>query len=130
MASISRDIQYSVRSIIKRPGFSVVAIITLALGIGANSAIFSVVNGILWRPLPYSDPQQLVVPWENHQARGGPAREWFSPPDFADWRDQNKVFSHLSAYNDWATATQGGPGEERRPPGARSRSLIMSSLPR
>ena len=126
MASISRDIQYSVRSIIKRPGFSVVAIITLALGIGANSAIFSVVNGILWRPLPYSDPQQLVVPWENHQARGGPAREWFSPPDFADWRDQNKVFSHLSAYNDWAPTLTGR--EEPEPLVGASVSHDMFSL--
>jgi len=126
MASISKDIQYSVRSIIKRPGFSIVAIITLALGIGANSAIFSVVNGILWRPLPYPEPQQLVVPWENHQARGGPAREWFSPPDFADWRDQNKVFSHLSAFNNWAPTLTGR--EEPEPLVGASVSHDMFSL--
>src|ERR1051326_5905165 len=107
MEDLIKDMRYGVRSILKRPGFSLIAIITLALGIGANSAIFSVVNGILWRPLPYANPEQLVMAWENHSARGGPAREWFSPPDIEDWRAQNKVFSHFSALNDWGPTLTG-----------------------
>src|SRR6185369_9020541 len=107
MESLIKDIRFGIRSLLKRPGFTFIAIITLGLGIGANSAIFSVVNGVLWRPLPYRNPQQLVSVWENHQARGGPEREWFSPPDFADWRDQNSSFSQLAALNDWAPTLTG-----------------------
>lgn len=107
MESLIKDIKYGVRSLMKRPGFTFIAIITLGLGIGANSAIFSVVNGVLWRPLPYPNAQQLVMAWENHKARGGPEREWFAPSDFTDWRDQNSSFSHLSALNDWAPTLTG-----------------------
>jgi putative ABC transport system permease protein len=102
-----RDLRYGIKSLLKRPGFTAIAVITLALGIGANTAIFSVVNGVLWRPLPYPAPQQLVMTWENHQARGGPEREWLSPSDFDDWRDQNTVFTHLSALNDWGPTLTG-----------------------
>jgi putative ABC transport system permease protein len=107
METIVKDIRYGFRSILRRPGFSLVAIIMLALGIGANSAIFSVVNGVLWRPLPYPKPQQLVMAWTNHQARGGPAQEWFSPPEIDDWRAQNKVFSQFSALNNWVPTLTG-----------------------
>ena len=107
MESLIKDIRFGIRSLLKRPGFSFIAIVTLGLGIGANTAIFSVVNGVLWRPLPYANPKQLVSVWENHKARGGPEREWFSPSDFADWRDQNSSFSHLAALNDWAPTLTG-----------------------
>jgi putative ABC transport system permease protein len=107
METLWKDLRYSIRGLLKRPGFTLIALITLALGIGANTAIFSVVNGVLWRPLPYKAPQQLVMVWENHQARGGPAREWLSPADFDDWRAQNSVFSHLSALNDWGPTLTG-----------------------
>jgi predicted permease len=107
MGSLLKDIQFAVRGLLKRPGFTVIAVLTLALGIGANTAIFSVVNGVLFRPLPYPAPQQLVMTWENHQAKGGPEREWLSPPGFEDWRTQNSVFSHLSALNDWGPTLTG-----------------------
>src|SRR4051812_4136150 len=101
MENLIKDIRYALRATVKRPGFSLIAIITLALGIGANSAIFSVVNGVLWRPLPYPQPQQLVMAWTNHQARGGPAQEWFTPAEIDDWRAQNQVFSQFAAFNNW-----------------------------
>jgi putative ABC transport system permease protein len=107
METLFKDIRYGFRSLLKRPGFTLIALITLALGIGANTAIFSVVNGVLWRPLPYPAPQQLVMLWTNHQARGGPDREWFAPPELEDWRAQNTVFSHLSALNDWGPTLTG-----------------------
>jgi putative ABC transport system permease protein len=108
METFNKDLKHALRGLLKRPGFSLVAIITLGLGIGANSAIFSVVNGILWRKLPYPNPQQLVMVWENHQARGGPVREWLSPSDFNDWRDQNSTFTQMAALNDWGPTLTGG----------------------
>jgi putative ABC transport system permease protein len=107
MDSLLRDVKFSVRSLLKRPALTIITILTLALGIGANTAIFSVVNAVLWRPLPYNDPARLLMVWENHQARGGPEREWLSPSDFEDWRAQNRVFTHLSAMNDWGPTLTG-----------------------
>ena len=107
MESFLKDIRYGLRSLLKRPAFTFIALLTLALGIGANSAIFSVVNGVLWRPLPYQTPQQLVMLWEDHRGRGGPEREWLSPSDFEDWRAQNHVFSQVAALNDWGPTLTG-----------------------
>ena len=107
METLFKDIRYAIRSLSQRRGFTALALITLALGIGANTAIFSVVNAVLWRPLPYADPGRLVMVWENHQARGGPEREWLSPPDFEDWRNQNSVFARLAALNNWGPTLTG-----------------------
>jgi putative ABC transport system permease protein len=112
MENLIKDIQYALRATVKRPGFSLIAILTLALGIGANSAIFSVVNGVLWRPLPYPQPQQLVMAWTNHQARGGPAQEWFTPAEIDDWRAQNQVFSQFAAFNNWVPTLTGRDAPE------------------
>jgi hypothetical protein len=101
MENLVKDIRYGVRTLLKQPGFTLVAIITLALGIAANTAIFSVVDGMLLRPLPYPQSEQFVMAWENHQALGGPEQEWLSPAGFDDWRQQNTVFSHLAAVNNW-----------------------------
>jgi len=105
--TLFKDTRYGIRSLLKHPAFTLIAVLTLALGIGATTAIFSVVNAVLWRPLPYADPGRLVMVWENHQARGGPEREWLSPSDFNDWRDQNSVFVRLSALNDWGPTLTG-----------------------
>jgi putative ABC transport system permease protein len=107
MENLIKDIRYALRSIGKRPGFSLIAIVTLTLGVGANTAIFSVVNNVLWRPLPYPKPQQLVMAWTNHQARGGPAQEWFAPPEVDDWRQQSQTLSHLAALNNWVPTLTG-----------------------
>ncbi len=101
MENFFKDIRFGIRTLLKQPGFTLVAIVTLALGIAANTAIFSVVDAVLLRPLPYPEPQQLVMAWENHQALGGPEQEWLSPAGFDDWRSQNTVFEHLSAVGGW-----------------------------
>src|SRR5215208_81211 len=101
MDTLLQDIRYGMRTLLKSPGFTAIAVIALALGIGANTAIFSVVNSLLLRPLPYSDPERLVQLWEANLKKGRsemPA----SYPNFADWRDQNKVFEHVVAYSNWS----------------------------
>src|SRR5687767_11067371 len=100
METLRKDIAYGARTLIKSPGFTAAAILALTLGIGANTAIFSVVNSVLLRPLPYSDPNRLVQLWEEKPSKGRneiPA----SYPNFADWRDQNQVFEHVVAYAEW-----------------------------
>ncbi|MDQ3805913.1 MAG: ABC transporter permease [Acidobacteriota bacterium] len=93
MGTLFNDIRYGARTLWKTPGFTGVAVLALALGIGANSAIFSVVNSVLLRPLPYRDPDRLVFVMENFQQQDSSV----SYPNFADWREQNRVFEQLAA---------------------------------
>ncbi|HEY6232333.1 MAG TPA: ABC transporter permease [Pyrinomonadaceae bacterium] len=95
METLLRDIRYGVRSLAKRPGFTVIALIALALGIGANTAIFTLVNAVLLRPLPYAEPDRLVWMWGN--VRGGTSRASVSPLDFLDFRQQNTTFEQFAA---------------------------------
>jgi len=116
METILQDLRYAVRMLMKTPSFSIVATIALALGIGANTAIFSVVNAVLLRPLPFMNAEQLMMVWETDSSRGqlhGSA----SYPNFADWRDQSHVFEHMASYhnNDFIMT---GRGESTRLQGA------------
>ncbi len=113
MTTISQDLSYAWRSLRKRPGFAAVAIVTLALGIGANTAIFSVVQGVVLEPLPYPEPGRLMTVWEDHTARGGPAREWTGRANFLDWRARNRVFEHVAVYTGWGPNLT-GVGEPER----------------
>ena len=96
LETLGQDIRFGLRMLRKNPGFSLIAIITLALGIGANTAIFSVVNAVLLRPLPFKEPDRLVTILEMKlpQARESTA----SPGNFTDWKQQNTVFERLVAY--------------------------------
>ena len=97
MNRILADLRYAVRNLSRTPAFAIVAILTLAIGIGANTAMFSVANAVLWRPLPYAYPDQLVQVWETN-----PLKHWtqniVAPANFADWQKQNTVFSGMAAY--------------------------------
>ena len=88
-----QDIRYSLRVLAKNPAFSAVAVLTLALGIGANTALFSVVNGVLLNPLPYPHPEQLV---RIHESKVNFATGSISFPNFRDWRDSSRTFSHMA----------------------------------
>jgi predicted permease len=92
---MSQDLRHAIRMLIQQPGFTLIAVLTLALGIGANTAIFSVVNGMLLRPLPYSEPDRIVQLWEQ-TSRG--ARVSVSYPNFVDWRDRSTALEAIAAY--------------------------------
>ncbi|HKQ52489.1 MAG TPA: ABC transporter permease [Pyrinomonadaceae bacterium] len=113
MGTLAQDLRYAVRMLIKRPGFTAVAVLTLALGIGANSAIFSVVNAVLLRPLPFAEPDRLVYA-EGGDLRDGSKAGSISPPDFLDYREQNHVFERLAAFMPMSfTVTGDGSASER-----------------
>ncbi len=96
METLIKDIQYGIRSLLKRPGFTSIAVITLALGIGANTAIFSVVNAVLLRALPFHDPDGLVMVWEDASFAGFP-RNTPAAANYADIKAQNQSFEGIAA---------------------------------
>ncbi|HYK22758.1 MAG TPA: ABC transporter permease, partial [Pyrinomonadaceae bacterium] len=97
MDSLIKDIRYGFRSLLKHPGATAVALFTLALGIGVNTAIFSAVDSVLLRPLPLKDSERLVSIWE-HTLRVGVRQNEVAPANFFDLRDQNQVFEDIGAY--------------------------------
>lgn len=114
MQELLKDLHFGVRSLLKRRGFTMVAVSTLALGIGATTAIFSVVNGLLLRPLPYRDEQRLVMLGQSNR-KLGVAREGVSPANFLDWRAQARSFSAVAAAEQWGfTLTDYGEPEAMR----------------
>jgi putative ABC transport system permease protein len=114
MGSLWQDVRFALRALARRPGFSFVAVATLALAIGANTAIFSLFNAMLLRPLPWKDPDRLVMAWT--QARGAPQRAT-SYPLFRDWREQAKTLADVAAFRG-QTVSLVGDGEPEPLPGA------------
>ncbi|MGI8432889.1 MAG: ABC transporter permease [Chthoniobacterales bacterium] len=105
------DLRYALRLLWKSPGFSLIAIATLALGIGANTAIFSVVNAVLLRPLPFPRPEKLLSLWELNPQKGQEHQQ-VSAADFADWEKQTRTLASVAAYSNWNYNLTGG--EEAR----------------
>src|SRR5713101_1219261 len=103
MDALLQDIRHAARRLAKSPGFTLAAVMTLALGIGATTAIFSVVDAVLLRPLTYRDPNQLVLVWERFGARSQD-RNVVNPANYLDWRDRTKSFADLAAFG-WSQQT-------------------------
>ncbi len=112
LADLLQDIRYAVRMLGKTPGFTAIMILTLALGIGANATIFSVVNAVLLRPLPYPRPEQLVRVYESNPKKGWPKFS-VAPPNFLDWRAQTHTLEKIAAYEPDGYTYTGGDTPER-----------------
>src|SRR5438045_1861393 len=105
------DIRYGLRQLIKHPAFTIIAILTLALGIGANTAIFSVVNAVLLKPLPFPEPDQLIAfGMTDTRQQGETNLNSLSYPDFFDFRDQNRTLVSSAVYRDRAFSLSGEEG--------------------
>jgi putative ABC transport system permease protein len=125
-----QDLRYGVRTLMKRPGFAFIAVLTLALGIGANTAIFSVVNGLLLRALPYYEPERLVMVWADRpilQAQIGLDDFPVAVADFVDWRNQNQVFEQMAALQAQRMNLTGG-GEPESVVGLRASASLFPLL--
>ena len=109
-----QDLRYGARMLLKNPGFTLIAVITLALGIGANAAIFSVVYGVMLRPLPYHEPERLVRLWTDNAKEKNP-KDGTSYPNLADWRSQSTAFTEIANYSgDLVFITTGDAPEQVR----------------
>ena len=122
LANVLRDTRHAVRQLRGAPAFTVVVVLTLALGIGATSAIFSVVNGVLLRPLPYADPDALV---RVHEVVPQYGRFSVAPATFLDWRSQAAVFERIAAYDTGSATYSDATGPERIPSALVSWDLLQ-----
>src|SRR5712692_11887125 len=107
------DLKFALRSLCKNPGFTLLAVLVMALGIGANTAVFSVVNAVLLKPLTYRDPDRIVALSSLWRASG--AHGQTSGPDFHDWHDQSSAFDAVAYYGAWeASVTAGSAADYAR----------------
>ena len=127
-ADLRQDVRHAGRMLRKNRAFTAIAVLTLALGIGANTAIFSLVHAVAIRPLPFPDPDRLVVIWEDFRGRGGPATVEAAPGNFKDWKDQNRVFEGMEAISGRETFNLTGRGDPERLAGARVTDNLFSLL--
>lgn len=112
MATLLKDLRYAIRMLIKKPGFTAIAVITLALGIGANTAIFSVVYAVLLRPLPYAEPDRLVLLWTRLE-KIGLEQNWVSEPEVLDFREQSQLFESFGVVSGTSFVLTGGVEPEQ-----------------
>jgi predicted permease len=113
VSGIWQDVRFGTRALLKRPGFTFVAILTLALGVGANTAIFSVVNAVLLRPLPFKDSARLVMVWNNGAEAAGGDRTPLAVADLLDWRSQSRTFESIGAFQSGTFNYTGGEVPEQ-----------------
>ena len=121
MDTLLQDLRFAVRALRRSPTVSFIAILTLALGIGANTAIFSVLRGMLWRPLPYAAPDHTTMLWSHWQ---GWEQTWVSSPEYADYAQQTQIFSSVGAYYTTAVTLTGVAAAARVPNGVMTASMF------
>jgi putative ABC transport system permease protein len=121
-----QDVRYALRSLAGSFGFSSIIVLTLALGIGANSAIFTLVNGVILKPLPYPDSDRLVMLWETSVQSDKPGT--VAPANFYDWRKENHSFEKMAAINTYPDFILTGSGEAQRLAGAEVSQEFFSLL--
>ena len=126
LSDLGQDLRYGLRMLAKNPAFTIIAVLALALGIGANSAIFSVVNRVLLQPLPYKNPEQLVIVWEENSKQGFP-KDTPAAANYVDWRDQNHVFEAMAAIGD-ISFNLTGVGDPERMDGRRVSASLFPLL--
>jgi len=126
MQTLWQDLRYGARMLVKNPGFTLIAMLTLGLGIGANTAIFSIVNGLLLNPLPYRDAGRLAIIW-THSPGANVAQDWPSPGQFSALKSENSVFEQL-ALAQGGNAIVTGDGEPERLGAVRASSAVFSLL--
>ncbi|MBD0372276.1 MAG: ABC transporter permease [Pyrinomonadaceae bacterium] len=127
MEGLYQDFLYGLRILLRKPAFTLIAVLTLALGIGANTSIFSVVNAVLLRQLPYPDAGRLVMLWSTMPSQGVPT-SGSSMPDYREWRDQNKVFEGLAGFYYGDVNLSGAGQEPERVQGARITANLFDVL--
>jgi putative ABC transport system permease protein len=125
--NLARDVRHAVRTLAAAPGFTAIAVLILALGIGANTAIFGLVSATMLRPLPFEAPERLVMVWDDFRPVGGPARIEPTPTDFVAWRDATRSFDELAMYLPVSYNLTGG-GEPERLGGARTTTNLFATL--
>src|SRR5919109_2187802 len=116
--NVMRDARYALRLLVRAPGFSLVAILTFAVGIGINTAVFNVANGVLLRPLPYPDADRITMLWMDNR-RQGIKEDITSYPNYVDWRAQNRSYAHMAAFTS-SSFNLSGAGEPERLIGAQA----------
>src|SRR5882672_10336165 len=126
MQILLQDLRYGARMLWKNPSFTLVAVLTLALGIGANTAIFSVVNAVLLNPLPYAKPDRLTMIWTKLE-KIGLAQNWVSEPEVLDFRQQSKLFESFGVIYSRSVSLTGG-GESEQLNGAQVSTNLFSLL--
>jgi putative ABC transport system permease protein len=105
--SFGRDVRYALRMLRRAPAFTAAAVLTVALGVGATTTVFSVVYALLVKPLPYPGADRLVMVWQDMRARGGPADEWATPGNLVDWKAESRVFASMAAIRGWGPTLTG-----------------------
>ena len=127
METLRHELRFALRTLARSPATTAIVALILALGIGANAAMFSVVNGVLLRPLDFADADRLVMIWENDRLRGT-TREGVSAPDFFDWKEQSTVFQEMAAYSQESLILTGAGAEPVKLSAASTTHELLSVL--
>jgi putative ABC transport system permease protein len=128
LADIPRDLQYAARSLLRTPGFTVVAVAVLALGIGATSAIFSLVSAVWLKPLPFADEERLVTLWADLTVAGGPSRVEIAPANYVDWQTRAQSFESMTPLHVASFNLTGDGGEPERLAAVRTSPNLFATL--